>query len=286
MSSAAVKPASRDFNRVNLGRMLSSLGTGLVLFIFIFPILAIVLISFQGKSDALSWPPKFLFWPTLENYVNIFSLYPFGDYLRNSLVVTAAATALSLVLGLPAAYALTRLQIRQKENIALWFLSLRVLPPIGVVIPFFILLRNARLLDNPIGLVLVYLTFNVPFVIWVSRGFFREVDAEIQDAALVDGCSIYGVFLRIALPVARGGIAATAILTALYTWNEFIFALVLTSTEHAMTMPVAVTLFIRETGIGWGNIGAAAVFMFLPMFILTLSVQRYIVSGLSLGAVK
>lgn len=286
MSSAAVKPASRDFDRVSFGRMLRSLGIGLVLLIFIFPILAIILISFQGKSDALSWPPKFLFWPTLENYVNIFALYPFGDYLRNSLVVTSAATAISLVLGLPAAYALTRLQIRQKENIALWFLSLRVLPPIGVVIPFFILLRNAHLLDNPIGLVLVYLTFNVPFVIWVSRGFFREVDAEIQDAALVDGCSIYGVFLRVVLPVARGGVAATAILTALYTWNEFIFALVLTSTEHAMTMPVAVTLFIRETGIGWGNIGAAAVFMFLPMFILTLSVQRYIVSGLSLGAVK
>jgi multiple sugar transport system permease protein len=284
--NAAVIPAASNFNRVSVGRILRSLGIGLVLLIFIFPILAIILISFQGKADALSWPPKLLFWPTWENYVNIFSLYPFGDYLRNSLVVTTAATALSLVLGLPAAYALTRLQIRQKENIALWFLSLRVLPPIGVVIPFFILLRNARLLDNPIGLVLVYLTFNVPFVIWVSRGFFREVDAEIQDAALVDGCSIFGVFLRVALPVARGGIAATAILTALYTWNEFIFALVLTSTEHAMTMPVAVTLFIRETGIGWGNIGAAAAFMFLPMFILTLSVQRYIVSGLSLGAVK
>jgi multiple sugar transport system permease protein len=284
--NASVIPAASNFNRVSLGRILRSLGIGLVLLIFIFPILAIILISFQGKADALSWPPKLLFWPTWENYVNIFSLYPFGDYLRNSLVVTTVATALSLALGLPAAYALTRLQIRQKENIALWFLSLRVLPPIGVVIPFFILLRNARLLDNPIGLVLVYLTFNVPFVIWVSRGFFREVDAEIQDAALVDGCSIFGVFLRVALPVARGGIAATAILTALYTWNEFIFALVLTSTEHAMTMPVAVTLFIRETGIGWGNIGAAAAFMFLPMFILTLSVQRYIVSGLSLGAVK
>jgi multiple sugar transport system permease protein len=284
--NASVIPAASNFNRVSLGRILRSLGIGLVLLIFIFPILAIILISFQGNADALSWPPKLLFWPTWENYVNIFSLYPFGDYLRNSLVVTTVATALSLALGLPAAYALTRLQIRQKENIALWFLSLRVLPPIGVVIPFFILLRNARLLDNPIGLVLVYLTFNVPFVIWVSRGFFREVDAEIQDAALVDGCSIFGVFLRVALPVARGGIAATAILTALYTWNEFIFALVLTSTEHAMTMPVAVTLFIRETGIGWGNIGAAAAFMFLPMFILTLSVQRYIVSGLSLGAVK
>jgi multiple sugar transport system permease protein len=286
MSIELAIPRVHGSKRGRPGRILRPLAIGLVLLIFLFPILSIILISFQGKSDALSWPPKLLFRPTWENYINIFSLYPFGEYLRNSLVVTASATALSLILGLPAAYALTRLEIRQKENIALWFLSLRVLPPIGVVIPFFILLRNAHLLDNPVGLVLVYLTFNVPFVIWVSRGFFREVDPEIQDAALVDGCSIFGVFLRVAVPVARGGVAATAILTALYTWNEFIFALVLTSTEHAMTMPVAVTLFIRETGIGWGNIGAAAAFMFLPMFILTLSVQRYIVSGLSLGAVK
>ena len=244
--------------------LLRGLAISLVLLVFIFPILAIVLISFQGKSDALSWPPKLFFWPTLENYLNIFSLYPFADYLRNSVVVTAGATFLSLLLGLPAAYALVRLQMRRKEDLALWFLSLRVLPPIAVVIPFFILLRNGGLLDNPLGLIMVYLTFNIPFVIWVSRGFFREVETEIQDAALVDGCSIYAVFTRVVLPIARGGIAATAILTALYTWNEFIFALVLTSTEHAMTMPVAVTLFIRETGIGWGNIGAAAVFMFLP----------------------
>jgi multiple sugar transport system permease protein len=286
MKNASAINAGQKGKPLRLHRLLRPLGICLVLFIFIFPVLAIILISFQGKSDALSWPPKLLFRPTLENYLNIFSLYPFADYLRNSLVVTICATGLSLILGLPAAYALARFQMRQKENLALWFLSLRVLPPIAVVIPFFILLRNARLLDNPIGLILVYLTFNVPFVIWVSRGFFREVESEIQDAALVDGCSVFGVFIRVALPIARGGIAATAILTALYTWNEFIFALVLTSTEHAMTMPVAVTLFIRETGIGWGNIGAAAVFMFLPMFILTLSVQRYVVSGLSLGAVK
>jgi multiple sugar transport system permease protein len=286
MKRSSLGSAAHKVSRISLGRILRLVGICLVLFIFIFPVFAIILISFQGSSDALSWPPKLLFRPTLENYFNIFSLYPFADYLRNSLVVTICATGLSLVLGLPAAYALSRFQMRQKENLALWFLSLRVLPPIAVVIPFFILLRNARLLDNPIGLILVYLTFNVPFVIWVSRGFFREVETEIQDAALVDGCSILGVFIRVALPIARGGIAATAILTALYTWNEFIFALVLTSTEHAMTMPVAVTLFIRETGIGWGNIGAAVVFMFLPMFILTLSVQRYIVSGLSLGAVK
>jgi len=286
MKDSSLGNAAHKVSRVSLGRILRLVGICLVLFIFIFPVFAIILISFQGGADALSWPPKLLFRPTLENYFNILSLYPFADYLRNSLVVTICATGLSLVLGLPAAYALSRFQMRQKENVALWFLSLRVLPPIAVVIPFFILLRNARLLDNPIGLILVYLTFNVPFVIWVSRGFFREVETEIQDAALVDGCSILGVFVRVALPIARGGIAATAILTALYTWNEFIFALVLTSTEHAMTMPVAVTLFIRETGIGWGNIGAAVVFMFLPMFILTLSVQRYIVSGLSLGAVK
>jgi multiple sugar transport system permease protein len=259
---------------------------GLVVSIFLVPIGAIILTSFKTQGDALSWPPKIFFTPTLENYRNIFALYPFADYLINSVKVTLGSTALSLIFGLPAAYALARFPIRRKEDVAMWFLSLRVLPPIAVVIPFFIMLRNASLLDDPFGLMVIYLTFDIPFVVWVSRGFFREVPSELQDAALVDGCSEFGAFFRIALPLAKGGIAATAILTALFSWNEFIFALVLTSTEHAMTMPVAVTLFIRETGIGWGNIGAAAVIMFLPMFILTLSVQRHIVSGLSLGAVK
>jgi multiple sugar transport system permease protein len=259
---------------------------GVVLAIFLIPIGAMILTSFKTQGDALSWPPKILFKPTLENYRNIFALYPFADYLRNSVKVTLGSTALSLLFGLPAAYALARFPIRRKEDIAIWFLSLRILPPIAVVIPFFIMLRNASLLDDPFGLMVIYLTFDIPFVVWVSRGFFREVPSELQDAALVDGCSEFGAFFRIALPLAKGGVAATAILTALFSWNEFIFALVLTSTERAMTMPVAVTLFIRETGIGWGNIGAAAVFMFLPMFVLTLSVQKYIVSGLSLGAVK
>jgi multiple sugar transport system permease protein len=267
-------------------RIIRPLLIGLVAAIFLVPIGVIILTSFKTQGDALSWPPKIFFRPTLENYRNIFALYPFADYLINSVKVTVASTALSLLFGLPAAYALARFPIWRKEDVAMWFLSLRVLPPIAVVIPFFIMLRNASLLDDPLGLVIIYLTFDIPFVVWVSRGFFREVPLELRDAALVDGCSEFGAFFRIALPLAKGGIAATAILTALFSWNEFIFALVLTSTEHAMTMPVAVTLFIRETGIGWGNIGAAAVIMFLPMFILTLSVQRYIVSGLSLGAVK
>jgi multiple sugar transport system permease protein len=267
-------------------RIIRPLLIGLVAAVFLVPIGVIILTSFKTQGDALSWPPKIFFRPTLENYRNIFALYPFADYLINSVKVTVASTALSLLFGLPAAYALARFPIWRKEDVAMWFLSLRVLPPIAVVIPFFIMLRNASLLDDPLGLVIIYLTFDIPFVVWVSRGFFREVPLELRDAALVDGCSEFGAFFRIALPLAKGGIAATAILTALFSWNEFIFALVLTSTEHAMTMPVAVTLFIRETGIGWGNIGAAAVIMFLPMFILTLSVQRYIVSGLSLGAVK
>jgi multiple sugar transport system permease protein len=268
------------------GRFVRTLALCLIVFFFLCPILAIVLVSFQSLADSSHFPPKLLFQPTFENYVNIFTLYPFGAYIRNSLLVTLGSTICSLIFGLPAAYALARLPVWKKEDIALWILSLRVLPPIAVVIPFFIMLRYGQLLDQPIGLILIYMTFDVPFVIWLSRGFFREVSTEIQDAALVDGCSIFTVFVRIVLPIARGGVIATSILTALYTWNEFLFALILTSTERAMTLPVAVTLFIRETGIGWGNIGAAAVFMFLPMFILTLSIQRYIVGGLSMGAVK
>ena len=185
---------------------------GFVLAIFVIPIGAMILTSFKSQGDALSWPPKILFKPTLENYRNIFALYPFADYLRNSVKVTLGATALSLLFGLPAAYALARFPIRRKEDVAMWFLSLRILPPIAVVIPFFIMLRNASLLDDPFGLMVIYLTFDIPFVVWVSRGFFREVPSELQDAALVDGCSEFGAFFRIALPLAKGGVAATAIL--------------------------------------------------------------------------
>ncbi len=257
-----------------------------VLTVFTVPILAIMATSLKNRADVLSWPPKLFFTPTLENYHNVFELYPFAQYLRNSFVVMAVSTLISLVLGLPAAYALARYNLRRREDLALWFLSLRFLPPIAVVIPFFIMLRTAGLLDNLAGLILIHLTFSIPFVVWVSRGFFQEIPADLFDSALVDGCSAFGVFLRIALPLARGGIAATAILAALFSWNEFLFALVLTSTEDAMTLPVAVTLFVRESGIGWGNIGAGAVLMFLPMFILTLFIQRHIVSGLSWGTVK
>jgi multiple sugar transport system permease protein len=285
MKTARKKSRPLSVNRKSQ-TILRPIGMGVVLAIFLVPILAIMLTSFKTGEDVTAWPPKFFFVPTLDNYREIFQQYPFGHYLANSLFVTLATTLISLLIGLPAAYALAKLPIRKREDVAMWFLSLRVMPPFIVVIPFFVMLRSINLLDNPLGLTIVDVVSSVPFVVWVSRGFFREIPSETHDAALVDGCSPFAAFWHIGLPMARGGIAATAILSALFVWNEFLFALIIASTERAMTMPVAVTLFIRESGIGWGTIGAAAVLMVLPMFALTLMVQRYIVAGLSLGTVK
>lgn len=268
------------------GSMLYSVLTVLVILVFLIPVLAIVLTSFKNRLDALAYPPKFLFMPTFQNFRDIFTLYPFWAYLRNSVLVTTLATFFALVLGTPAAYALARFQFKKRENLAFWILSLRMTPPIAAIIPYFILLRLVTLTDKPAGLILIYMTFNVPFVVWMMRGFFEEIPRSIEEAALVEGCDHFGAFFRVALPLVRTGVAATAILTFLFTWNEFLFALILTSTDKAMTLPVAVTLFMRETGIEWGNTGAAAVVMFLPMFFATLAVQRYLVRGLTFGAVK
>ena len=169
---------------------------------------------------------------------------------------------------------------------AFWILSIRMTPAIAAVIPIFIMLRTVRLLDNQVGLILVYsVLLNLPFVVWMMRGFFEDLPVELEESAMVDGCSRLGAFARIALVLASPGLASTAILTFLFAWNEFVFALILTATS-ARTMPVAVQLFMRETGILWGQMTSAAVVMMVPVIILTFFIQRYLVRGLTFGAIK
>jgi multiple sugar transport system permease protein len=257
----------------------------LVAIFFLAPIVMIVLTSIKTRVDALAFPPVWIFQPTLSNFQEIFDLYDFGRFFRNTLIATTASTVLAMVLGVPAAYSLARFKFRAQSNIAFWILSIRITPPIAAIIPVFILFRNLKLLDSITGLVLIYSTFNLPFVVWMMRGFFEDLPIDLEESAMVDGCSRWGAFGRIALVLAAPGLASTAILTFLFTWNEFIFALILTATG-ARTMPVAVQLFMRETGILWGHMTAAAVFMMLPTLILTFFIQRYLVRGLTFGAVK
>jgi multiple sugar transport system permease protein len=253
---------------------------------FLAPVVLIFLTSIKTRLDALAFPPVWLFKPTFANFEEIFELHDFGRYFMNSLVVASMSTLLALVLGVPAAYSLARHKFRGQQHVAFWILSIRMTPAIAAVIPIFIMLRTVRLLDNQIGLILVYsVLLNLPFVVWMMRGFFEDLPVELEESAMVDGCSRLGAFTRIALVLASPGLASTAILTFLFAWNEFVFALILTATS-ARTMPVAVQLFMRETGILWGQMTSAAVVMMVPVIILTFFIQRYLVRGLTFGAIK
>jgi multiple sugar transport system permease protein len=258
----------------------------LVAIFFLFPIVLIFLTSIKSRVDALAFPPVWIFKPTFENFREIFWLYDFNLFFRNSLIVAGGSTLFAMLLGVPAAYSLARHKFRGRSNVAFWILSIRMTPPIAAIIPLFILLRTVRLLDSLIGLILIYsVLLNVPFVVWMMRGFFEDLPVELEESAMVDGCSRFGAFSRIALVLAAPGLAGTAILIFLFSWNEFIFALILTATR-ARTMPVAVQLFMRETGILWGHMTAAAVVMMVPVILLVFFIQRYLVRGLTFGAVK
>jgi multiple sugar transport system permease protein len=251
-----------------------------------FPIFMILMTSFKSRADALAVPPVWIFSPTVSNYTDVFKLYPFAAYLRNSVLVATLSTLLALIIGIPAAYALARFRFRGVNHVQFWILSVRMTPAIAAIIPLFILFRRFGLTNSIIGLVLIYLTTSLPFIVWMLTRFFEDIPRELEEASLVEGSTWFGAMTKIAIPLARPGIAATAIFTFIFSWNEFLFALILTSTEKSQTMPVAVTLFIRETGIEWGYMTAVAVIMMIPTAILTLLAQRHLVQGLTMGALK
>lgn len=267
------------------GDILVEISTWLVLGVFLFPVLYLVLTSLKTQVDAFKYPPAWIFMPTFSNYTEVFDLYPFWQFLVNSLVVASASTIAAVLLGAMAAYALARFTFRRSKDLAFWILSIRMTPPVAAIIPIFILMRTLGLLDTRASMIIAYSTMNLPFATWLLRGFFREIPRELDESALVDGCSWFTAFLRVALPLAAPGLVVTAIFVFIFSWNEFLFALILTATKSE-TLPVAVTGFIRETGIMWGHMAAAGVVIMMPMVLVSLAVQRYMVRGLTMGAIK
>lgn len=253
--------------------------------VILFPPLVLFLTSIKTELEALSFPPKWIFLPTLKNYAEIFQTSPLVGYALNSLIVASVNTGVSLVLGSMAAYSLARFKFRGSDNIAFWILSIRMMPPVAAIIPIYVLMKNLGILDTPWCLVITYLTFNLPFVVWMMKGFFEDIPRAIEESALIDGCSQFGVFRRIALPLAAPGLAATAILAFIFSWNEFLFALILTGTK-AVTLPVGIIGYMKETGINWGYMTAGGVLALIPVIIFTILVQKHLVKGLTLGALK
>jgi len=266
-------------------RRLVDAGTLGVLVVFLFPVAFLMLMSVKKQVEVFRVPPTWIFRPTFAEYREVFQLYPFGLFLQNSLIVASVSTVVAVVLGALAAYGLARFSFRGSRDLAFWILSIRMTPPVASIIPIFILLRMLGLLDTRAGLIIAYATMNLPFATWLLRGFFAEIPRELDESALVDGCSWFTAFLRVALPLAAPGVVVTAVFVFIFSWNEFLFALILTATK-SQTLPVAVTGFIRETGIMWGHMAAAGVVIMAPMVLFSLAVQRYMVRGLTMGAIR
>jgi len=258
---------------------------GVVGIVWLFPVIWMFMTSFKTQVQTFQIPPVWFFKPVYENYHDLFFASNIQKYLLNSLVIASISTAVCLFFGSCAAFALTRFRIRGKDDIAFWMLSTRMFPPIASAIPLYLLLRQFHLLDTRLGLIIVYLSLNLGFATWMMRGFFKELPQELEESAMIDGCSRYGAFFRVVLPLSAPGLAATAILCFIFAWNEFLFALLFTG-RNAKTIPVVLAGFITQTGIRWGALTAASVLTAAPTVVLALVAQRYIIRGLTLGAIK
>jgi len=225
---------------------------------------------------------------TFANYASLFNGRSFASYLTNSIVITTASVAVALLFGTHAAYAIARFRLWGGLDRYLGFglLVTRILPPIVVIIPVFLLAQGFGLLNTRLGLIVVYAAFNVSVVVWMMESFFREIPVDLEEAAMVDGDTRFAAFRRIVLPLAAPGLVATGIFAVIVTYNEFLFALVLTSTPTAETMPVGAATLIGRINIDWGAMSAAGVIGALPILLFSALVQRHLVRGLTLGAVK
>jgi multiple sugar transport system permease protein len=248
------------------------------------PFLWLLVMSLKTNAEIFHWPPRLFFPATLANYAALWTT-DFRGSFANSLIVSVASTFVSLVIGVPAAYALSRWTGRASGTITLWILASRMAPPIAFTIPYFLAYRYLGLLDTLEGLLIIYLTFNLSLVIWMMRPFYDQLPRSLEEAAWIDGATMWQGFYRIILPLSGPGLAATAILCFLYAWNDFFFALILTRTE-AMTAPVAVVNFMNYEGWEWGRIAAGGTMIMLPVLVFSFVVRRYLVSGLTGGAIK
>jgi multiple sugar transport system permease protein len=265
-------------------RLGNAAAAGVVL-VWLFPVYWVVLTSFKPIVEINSPVPSFVFTPTMENYRDLFGKFEFSGTLLNSIVVTVVTCAAVMALGVMAAYALARMKVPGEKNISMWILSLRFLPPIAVAIPFYLQWQSLHLLDTYPGLIIVYISFNLPFAIWMLRGFLADVPAELEEAALLDGLSRLQILRRVVIPVILPGFAATAIFVFVFTWNEYLMALMLTSVK-AVTVPVQISKFVMPYAILWGDLSAAVVIQLVPMLAVVFLLQRHIVRGMTLGAVK
>ncbi|MCZ2098644.1 MAG: carbohydrate ABC transporter permease [Chloroflexota bacterium] len=252
----------------------------IVLVVLLFPIVWMALAAFQTHIEIIT--PEWGFEPTLRNFDKVFSEYNFLRYMGNSFVVAVLSTFFSLVLGLPAAYAIARFHY---DWLGVVLLAARIVPGITFLVPWYILFSRAGLNGSYAALVLSHMIVSMPFIVWVMVPFFEGLPLEVEESARIDGASMLGTFIRIALPLAVPAIMTATIMSFIFSWNNFMFSLVL-SGDDTRTLPVAIFNFITYASVDWGGLMAAAVLITLPVLIITAFMQRYVVSGLTAGAIK
>lgn len=249
---------------------------------FLFPLLWMILSSLKTNVQATAFPPLWVFLPTLRNYADVFAKNPFFSYMVNSTIVAVLAVGVGLLCGLPAAYTMARYR---QSSLGFLFLTVRILPGIAFLVPLFVIYRRFGLLNTLGGIALAHVTVVLPLVIWVMAGFFEDIPRELEEAALIDGCSRIGTFVRIVLPLSKPGIVAATILSLIASWNNFIFVLILGG-KDTITLPMAVYSFVSFEDVNWGGLTAAATVITVPILVLSIIVQRYLAGGLTMGAVK
>lgn len=258
------------------------------LVVIAFPLYWLAITSVKIGQETATWPPVFI--PsqvTLENYYAVFQVEGVTQFAANSLIVALASTVLTTLLGSMAAYSLSKtyLSYRIRQGLLLWILVTRIFPPITTAIPYFVIMRRLGLTDTHPALIITHVAYGLPFVIWLMLGFFQDLPADIERAAIVDGCSMWQRFRQIVLPLALPGLAVTAIFAFIYSWNEFLYASMLTS-FNAKTLPVVISGYISDKYLRWGEMSALGTIMIIPVMIFAAGAQRYLVRGLTFGAVK
>lgn len=254
----------------------------LILLWICFPFLYMLLGSFKTNVDLFNMDKLFVFQPTLKNYLDVFTLYDFLKPLKNTAIVSVVSTGLSLLLGVPAAYAIAR--FRQKA-FSVVILAVRIIPGIAFLVPWYLIFSALELTGSYTSLVLCHMLIGLPMIVWIMIPFFEKLPAALEEAALVDGASRMQAFLRIMLPLSLPGAITATLLVFIGSWNNFIFGLIL-GTAKTQPLPVAIFSFISYTEVNWGGLMAASVVITLPIVILSLFLQKYIIAGLTAGAVK
>jgi multiple sugar transport system permease protein len=268
------------------GRFVNALAIVAVVIFFLLPVYWLVITAFKYGRDAFMTPPQWLgFNPTLDNFRDVFANLPVGMYLKNSIIISLGAVTLSLLLGVPGGYAIARTRSRILGSSAFAFLILLMIPPVAMLIPFYMIMRDLHLLGTYAGLILLDTVFDAAFVVWMMRSYFKEVPIEMEEAALVDGASRWRAFLLVALPLSIPGIIAAALYTLIFSWNDFLFALLLTS-PTTKTLPLGVMTSFSSVQINWGNMAVLSLFTILPAVAVAVFLNRYFVRGLTMGATK